>query len=119
MVTGASGYLGGRLCGAFVHGGYTVVALVRKSSKLKDLPPQVELVYGDIRDADSVRRACAGCDFVVHSAALVGSWLPDASQFIKVSTLNPSNPEIVLTLAISSRISSRISDETIGHMCMP
>jgi farnesol dehydrogenase len=89
LVTGASGYLGGRLCGALVQAGHSVVALVRKSSKVAELPREVELVEGDVRDADSVRRACVGCDYVLHTAALVGSWLPDSSQFLKVRPFSP------------------------------
>lgn len=84
-MTGATGYLGGRLCGMLVHAGLTVVALVRKTSQVQELPPEVELVEGDIRDGESVRRAIEGCDYVVHTAALVGSWLPDSSQFFKVN----------------------------------
>jgi farnesol dehydrogenase len=85
MVTGASGYLGGRLCGALVHAGHSVVALVRKTSNVQELPPEVELVEGDVGNADSVRAACRGCEYVVHAAALVGAWMPDPSQYIKVS----------------------------------
>ncbi|KAG0602726.1 hypothetical protein M758_10G036500 [Ceratodon purpureus] len=91
MVTGATGYLGGCLCKALLEGGHSVVALVRRSSKVKELPAEVELVEGDVRDAESVRRACVGCDYVVHSAALVGSWLPDSSQFIKVNVEGTAN----------------------------
>lgn len=87
-MTGATGYLGGRLCGMLVHAGLTVVALVRKTSQVQELPPEVELVEGDIRDGESVRRAIEGCDYVVHTAALVGSWLPDSSQFFKVCYLS-------------------------------
>jgi farnesol dehydrogenase len=67
-----------------VQARHSVVVLVRKSSKVTELPREVELVEGDVRDAESVWRACIGCDYVIHTATLVGSWLPDSSQFIKV-----------------------------------
>jgi farnesol dehydrogenase len=91
LVTGASGYLGGRLCIALVHAGHSVVALVRKTSVVDSLPPEVELADGDIRNVDSLREACAGCDYVIHTAALVGSWLPDSSQFVKVCKTSSSS----------------------------
>ncbi|CAM6089961.1 unnamed protein product [Calypogeia fissa] len=85
LVTGGSGFLGGRVILALVHASYEVQALVRKTSKVDGIPPLVELVYGDIRDLDSIVAAVEGCDVVLHLGALVGSWLPDQSQFCKVN----------------------------------
>jgi nucleoside-diphosphate-sugar epimerase len=36
------------------------------------LPEDVELVYGDIRDPQTIARALQGIDYVVHFAAVVG-----------------------------------------------
>jgi farnesol dehydrogenase len=88
LVTGASGFLGGRLILALVHASYDVRALVRKTSIVENIPPLVELVYGDIRDLDSVVAALEGCDAMIHTGAAVGSWLPDQSLFCKVKFTN-------------------------------
>lgn len=96
LITGASGYLGGRLCIGLVHAGHTVVALVRATSVVKELPPQVELVEGDVQDVQSLVEACRGCDYVIHAAALVGSWLPDSSKFFDVGILYPFSPSSLL-----------------------
>lgn len=89
LVTGASGYLGGRLCRALLNRGFSVRALVRPTSDLSSLPHDpsaLELVHGDITDYQSLLEACSGCHVVFHAAALVEPWLPDPSKFISVST---------------------------------
>ncbi|CAA7395757.1 unnamed protein product [Spirodela intermedia] len=99
MVTGASGYLGGHLCAALLKEGYTVRAFVRRSSDLSHLPTprpaggatsdsaggELELAFGDVTDLPSLQEACAGCEVLVHSAAIVESWIPDLSQFHSVN----------------------------------
>jgi UDP-glucose 4-epimerase len=41
-----------------------------RRANLDDLGPDVEILEGDLRDPDAVRRATAGCRYVVHHAAL-------------------------------------------------
>lgn len=83
-MTGATGYLGGRLCAALDDSGHAVRALVRRSSDVSCLGPGVELAYGDVTDVDSLAAAFDGCDAVFHAAAAVEPWLPDPSVFLKV-----------------------------------
>lgn len=73
LVTGASGFLGSHVAELAVADGHTVVALVRKSSNTKFLKTLtgVELAYGAVEDATSVKSAMKGVDAVVHSAGLV------------------------------------------------
>ncbi|KAL2455049.1 NAD(P)-binding Rossmann-fold superfamily protein [Forsythia ovata] len=94
LVTGASGYLGGRLCHALLNQGYHVKAFVRKTSNLSSLPPPtdggatggaLELAYGDVTDYKSLLEACAGCQLIFHAAAIVEPWLPDPSKFFTVN----------------------------------
>lgn len=87
LVSGASGYLGGRLCHALLKQGYSVRALVRRTSDISGLPSEgaVELVYGDVTDYRSLVDACFGCHVIFHTAALVEPWLPDPSRFFAVS----------------------------------
>lgn len=90
LVTGASGYLGGRLCHALVDQGYHVKAFVRKTSNISSLPPltdggeTLELAYGDVTDYKTLLEACNGCQLIFHAAALVEPWLPDPSKFFSV-----------------------------------
>lgn len=70
LVTGASGFVGTRLCELLaMEGRHEVVGMVHslgRTWRLARLP--VAIVQGDITDEDSVHRAITGCDAVVHLA---------------------------------------------------
>ncbi len=72
LVTGSTGLLGGNVVRQLLDRGTAVRVLVRQSADPRPLDGlDVERVIGDIRDADAVRKAVAGCQAVVHSAARV------------------------------------------------
>ena len=54
FVTGATGYVGGRLVPSLLRGGYTVRCLAREPRKLEERPwrndPKVDVVTGDLSD---------------------------------------------------------------------
>jgi uncharacterized protein YbjT (DUF2867 family) len=71
LVTGATGYIGGRLAARLVDAG-AVRCPVRDPEKLRDVPwaRRAEIVRGDLLDPASVRAACEGVDvlyYLVHS----------------------------------------------------
>jgi dihydroflavonol-4-reductase len=75
LITGATGFLGHTLCPYLVERGYRLRALVRPSSAWGFLRPlEVELAWGDIRDAEAVRTATDGCCAVVHAAGKFRFW---------------------------------------------
>ena len=74
LVTGATGYVGGRLIPALLDAGYRVRAMGRSLEKLGCRPwaqhDRVELVQGDVLDRDSLVKAASGCwvaYYLVHS----------------------------------------------------
>ena len=72
VVTGATGYIGGRLVPRLLDAGHEVRCLVRDPRKLRDVPwaGQVEISPGDVLDEAAMRRALAGADvlyYLVHS----------------------------------------------------
>ncbi|WOH02872.1 hypothetical protein DCAR_0522262 [Daucus carota subsp. sativus] len=107
LVTGASGYLGGRLCHALLTRGYAVRAFVRTTSDISALSDHqnVEFSYGDVTDYDSLARAASGCQIVFHSAALVEPWLPDPSAFL---TINVGGLKNVLKVCKETAMIERI-----------
>ncbi len=72
LVTGASGFIGWHVARLLTERGQKVRALVRPTSRLREL--EVEPVVGDLRDAGSLDRAVAGCERVFHVAADYRLW---------------------------------------------
>ncbi|MCA9163633.1 MAG: SDR family NAD(P)-dependent oxidoreductase, partial [Planctomycetales bacterium] len=70
LVTGATGLLGNNVVRQLVERGDEVTVLVRASSDsrpLAELP--VHRVVGDVTDEESVKRAAADVDAIIHTAA--------------------------------------------------
>src|SRR5437868_2532309 len=74
LVTGGAGFIGSNLVHALVARGERVRVLdnfaTGREQNLHGLDGKFELLRGDIRDAETVRAAVAGVDFVLHQAAL-------------------------------------------------
>src|SRR6202012_5266492 len=72
VIFGATGYLGVRLVPELLSRGHEVRVMTRTPAKLDDVPwrQDVEVVKGDVADADTVRRALDGQQvlyYLVHS----------------------------------------------------
>ncbi|ADB18923.1 3-beta hydroxysteroid dehydrogenase/isomerase [Pirellula staleyi DSM 6068] len=76
LVTGAAGFLGRYIVEQGRARGCALRAFARREHPwMRDLG--VEVVLGDVRDRQQVMRACAGCDAVIHTAAIAsigGRW---------------------------------------------
>ncbi len=81
LVTGAGGFIGSHLCEVALSHGAQVRAFVHYNSRndwgmLEDLEAgqlrEIEVIAGDLRDPDAVRRAVQGCHVVFHLGALIG-----------------------------------------------
>jgi len=70
LVTGATGFAGRHLVRALVADGQRVRAIVRSSSARELLPPEVEVVEGDLADPELAPRAMPGVQRVYHLAAV-------------------------------------------------
>jgi UDP-glucose 4-epimerase len=70
LITGATGKVGSRLSKRLAQRGYRVRALVRDRTRALGLSENgIELVDGDLLDADSLTAAARGVDAVIHCAA--------------------------------------------------
>ena len=74
LVTGGAGFIGSNLVRALLEEGRSVRVLDNFATgfreNLQEVAGDVDLVEGDIRDADTCRRASAGAEVVCHQAAI-------------------------------------------------
>jgi NAD dependent epimerase/dehydratase len=81
LVTGADGFIGSHLTERLVRNGAKVRAFVFYNafdswgwldSVPREIRESLDVVIGDVRDAERVRGAVEGCEVVLHLAALIG-----------------------------------------------
>jgi dihydroflavonol-4-reductase len=87
LLTGGTGFIGAHTVAALVAAGHQPTLLVRNVDRVRSNvgalgvdTGALELVVGDMTDADAVARAVGGADAVIHAAAMV-------------TPLNRSNPQ--------------------------
>ncbi|MGR8012132.1 SDR family oxidoreductase [Streptomyces hypolithicus] len=84
LVTGATGYIGGRLVPELLAAGHQVRCLARTPAKLRDHPwadraDRAEIVRGDVTDDAAVREAMRGIDVAYYLVHALGTG-PDFEQ---------------------------------------
>jgi dihydroflavonol-4-reductase len=87
FVTGATGLAGANICRLLIERGDGVRALARSGADTGPLADMgVDVVTGDITDADAVRRAARHSAAAIHCAALLGGASQDLAEFKAVNT---------------------------------
>jgi dihydroflavonol-4-reductase len=115
FVTGATGFIGGRLATKLRERGDEVVALVRSPDKAGGLAAMgCESVAGDLSEEQAIRRAVEGCDAVFHAAAMYEVGVP-ASARPALWEANVTGTERVLTAAEDAGV-ARIVDVSTGNV---
>ncbi len=85
-VTGANGFIGSQVVRECLRRGHQVTALVGADLGCENLAAlPVELRDLDLLDPAGVRRALAGCDALVHTAACYAFWMPDPRHLYRVN----------------------------------
>ena len=90
LVTGGNGFIGSHLVETLKKKGYSVTCLVRKTSNLRWLNGlDIEFVYGDCTDKESLYEALEGVDYVYHLAGVVRA--TDKETYYRVNFLGTKN----------------------------
>lgn len=112
FITGATGYIGHKLALSAAGKGYQVSALVR-SVQSPNLPRHnnIRFFKGDVTDPASVMQAIAGCEYVLHAAALTQLWHKDRSLFYQVNVTGTRN---VLEAALQHGVKKFVFTSTCG-----
>lgn len=97
LITGGAGFIGSHLADDLLAEGYGVRVLDNLSEQVHGnnaarpdyLDSEIELIVGDVRDAETVRRALEGIDAVFHFAAMVGvgQSMYEVAQYTAVNNL--------------------------------
>ena len=113
-MTGATGFIGGRLAAKLRERGDEVVALVRNPDKAGDLERAgVELIEGDLANFDAIRRGSEGADAVFHAAAIYKVGIPK-SQHDEMYETNVRGTERVLDAAAQAGVPKIVYVSTIN-----
>ncbi len=111
FLTGATGLVGSHVAEEALRRGHRVRALVRASSDTKLLDSWgVEKVYGDLADAEALRRGVEGADWVINCAAKVGDW-GSLADFRK---LNVEALGVLLDAAVEASVERFVHVSSLG-----
>ena len=95
LITGGAGFVGSHLADGLLRQGHSVRVLDNLTPQVhgRKLPtylsPEVEIVYGDVRDRAAVQQAIEGVDAIYHFAATVGvgQSMYEIQRYMDVNTL--------------------------------
>ncbi len=112
LVTGGTGFVGGHLVEHLVKEGFEVAVLARKSSRLENLKRlKVEIVFGDITERGSLKRALRDVNRIYHVAALFRqARFPDKAYW----EVNVKGTENVLEAGLEAGVERFVHCSTVG-----
>jgi nucleoside-diphosphate-sugar epimerase len=119
MITGGTGFVGYHTAQALMAAGHRVSLLVRSVDKMLELygdDCDLDFTRGDITNADKVNRAMAGCDAVIHAAAMVSTKASDAE---KVYNTNVEGARTVIGGAVKNGVKSIIHVSSVTALYDP
>ena len=117
LVTGATGFVGQRLCEALSSRGDTVIALSRDADAAKQKVPAIEAAYSwNPNSEPAPAESLAGVDAVVHLAgeAVVGRWTETKKNAIRDSRVNGTRNLVAGIARADSKPPVMVSASAVG-----
>ncbi len=115
LLTGATGFIGGRIARRLRAQGEHVRCLVRPESDGSALADSgAELVAGDLRDEGTLREAARDARCVIHCAALVSDW----ATVQEIVAANVTGTRALVRAALATRVERFVhlsSTDVYGH----
>lgn len=111
FITGATGLVGSHVAEEAIRRGHRVRALVRASSDTRWLEAWgVDLVPGDLADAEALKRGVAEADWIINCAAKVGDW----GTLEEFRALNVEAFRLLLDAAAASKVERFVHVSSLG-----
>ena len=112
LVTGATGFLGSAIVRELLQDGREVRVLVREGTPTDNIDGlDLERVYGDLRDKESLKKALADCNVLYHTAAYYSLW--DKNKRL-IYDINVEGTRNILQTALEAGIAKTVYTSTVG-----
>ena len=117
LITGAAGFVGAAVLRELLKKGHKVKALVRQSSVLDNLKNlDVEIVQGDLKDRDSLKRCIKDCKYLFHVAADYRLWVPRPQEIYQNNVVGTEN---LMEEALNSEIEKIVYTSSVAVLGKP
>ena len=117
FLTGATGFVGSAVARKLLSEGLAVRALVRRGSNRSNLEGlDLDLVEGDIRDAELLHRVVHGVRYVFHVAADYRLWAPDPSE---IFATNVDGTRAIMELALEAGVERVVYTSSVATLRLP
>lgn len=111
LITGGAGFIGSHLADELLRHGYCVRVLDNLLPQIHGihcvrptyLDPEVDLIVGDVRDADVVEKALRGIDAVYHFAAALGAG-QSMNEIVEYTSINNLGTAVLLEALTRSAV---------------
>jgi dihydroflavonol-4-reductase len=114
FLTGASGFVGSAVARLLLDEGFAVHALVRRNSNRTNLAGlDLQVIDGDIREADVLRRGMQGARYVFHVAADYRLWAPDPNEIIET---NVEGTRAVMSAALENGVERVVYTSSVATL---
>lgn len=112
LVTGTTGFLGSAVARELLNDGRQIKALLRNGADTRNIEGlDLEAVYGDLRDKNSLKAALNGCDALYHVAAYYSFWSQDKSL---IHDINVNGTKNLFEVALDTGVKKVVYTSTVG-----
>lgn len=112
LVTGATGFIGSHIARKLVKRGEHVKVLLRETSKTTNIDDiDVERVYGDLTDLNSINEAVKGCDTLYHTGGVASFRKEDYQKMEDINVWGTFN---ILNAALEKELKKVVHTSSIA-----